>query len=123
MFRKVSCESFQASFSMVTLVGNRAASALLFRVAELVRVQRAGVGGPGVGDEVVAIRVDRLREPSARFTLVILEPGYALLNSLVVGRHSRLTQDVDDKACRVSIAGRIAIVRSFVIADPVAEHR
>src|SRR5207249_3454390 len=82
-----------------------------------------GVGGPGMGEEMVAIRVDRLREPAARFALVAFEPGYALLQRLVVGRHARLPQDVDDQSGRVTIAGSVAIVGTFVEANPVAKSR
>ena len=45
------------------------------------RLQRQHrVSGPGVGDEVIVVRIDRTREPAARFALVVLEPGDPLLD-------------------------------------------
>ena len=76
---------------------------------------------PRVRDVVLAVRVQRAREPAPAFALVRLEPGDAALDGRIVGRHAGLAQHEHDEARAVTVAC-FGVLRRFVAALPVAER-
>src|SRR5215471_3938567 len=65
------------------------------------------VQSAAVGYKVPIIRIQRASPPTARFPLIVQQPGNAPLKAWIVGRQTRSSQSHDREARHVSVARRI----------------
>src|SRR5688572_28473508 len=111
--------------NLFTTAPRRTGPPLLVRVLDghAARLQgHGGVDSAGMGDEVIAVLVDRAREPAAGFALIGFQPVHRAGDDRIGGRHPGLPQDVGDQS------GAVAVARSFVVLGsvftlPVPERR
>src|SRR5262245_1571494 len=80
-------------------------------------------GGAGVGEVVVAVGVERTREPAARFALVRPEPGHATRDGFLCGGHPGLAQEIDNETGCVAVTGAIYVVRGSIQSVPGPQRR
>ena len=78
-----------------------------------------GEGRARVRNIMLAVGMQRAREPAAAIALMALQPGDAALDLRIVGRHASAAQNVDHEAGAIAVA-RLRVLRRAIATLPVA---